>query len=215
MKHSYILISYITLLSTTQYICCYVDQDFDAKLNILQQSISTIIAQSDLDPEVAQDITNKINDLNQYAQENIQQDIKEIRVAAGLTSLLETTDKMTKAMNMVDYQDLLKGFKYSARANTIHKLLVGAYPGKFKDEPYYTDPYTESAGFTLNDYFFNMLFAALINVVAPTALGTTLSLNTDSPAKTWGTHIAAGLAAHYAWLLQKKLIFLQQQNQNS
>jgi|GEM_PF-5040462 hypothetical protein len=215
MKHSYILLSYITLLSTTQYIRCYVDQDFDAKLNILQQSINTIIAQSDLDPEVAQDITDKINDVNQYAQENIQQDSKEIRVAAGLTSILETTDKMTSSMNMVNYHDILKEFKYSARANTIHKLLIGAYPGKFKDEPYYTDPYTESAGFTLNDYCFNKLFTALINIVAPTTLGTRLSLNSDSLAKAWGLRLAAGVAAHYAWLLEKKLIFLQQQKHSN
>jgi hypothetical protein len=211
MKHSYILLSYITLLSTTQYICSYVDQDFDTKLNILQQSINTIIAQSDLDPEVAQDITNKMNDLTKYTQDNIQQDIKEIRVAAGLTSLLETTDNMTKAMNITNYHDLFKEFKYSARANTIHKLIIGVYPGKFKDEPYYTDPYTESVGFTLNDYFFNMLFAALVNIVAPTNLGTKLSLNNDSPIKTWSTRITAGLTAHYAWLLEKKLFFLQQQ----
>jgi len=215
MKHSYILLSYITLLSTAHYTHSSVDQDFGAKLNTLQQSINIIIAQSNLDPEVAQDITDKINDLNQYAQANIQQDIKEIQVAAGLTSLLETGDRILKNMNLDNYHEPMSQLKYSARANTIHKLLIGAYPGRFKDELYYTDPYTESVGFTLNDYFFNATFAALLNNIAPTSLGQALSLNTDSPAQAWGARIAAGIAAHYAWSLQKKLIASSRKDQNS
>jgi hypothetical protein len=214
MKHTYIFLLCIPLLPVTHFTYSYTDQDFNNKLNTLQQSIDILVAQSDLDPEVAQDITDKINDINQYAQENIQQDIKEIRVAAGLSSLLESADKMTKAMNIVTYSNLIEGFKYSARANTIHKLLIGAYPGKFKDQPYYTDPYTESVGFTINDYFFNILFTALLKIVAPTSFGSALSLNTDSPIKPWVTRITAALTAHYAWLLQKKLIIDQQQKQS-
>lgn len=228
MKHVYIFLLCFPLLITVQYTYCYVDQDFDGKLNVLQQSIDTLVAQSNLDPETAQDLTNKINDINQYAQENIQQDIKEIRVAAGLNSLIETVDKMTQSgtlANLANYATLIKDLKYSARANTIHKLLIGAYPGKFKDQPYYTDPYTESVGFTLNDYFFNTLFAALLKFVTPTTLGSTLLLNTSAPMiKPWMSRIAAGVTAHYAWLLQKKFIIpqlqqlqqlqLQQQEQN-
>ena len=216
MKHSHILLVCLTLLSTTHHIQSSDNQNFDSKLNILQQSINMLIAQSNLAPEVAQDITNKINDLNKYTQANIQQDIQEIRVAAGLTSLLETAAKMSKAMDMLDYSKLINIFKYSARANAIHKLLIGAYPGRFKDQLHYTDPYTETIGFTLNDYFFNTIFTALVTIISPTSLGLALSLNTNSSKKDLSIRIAAGLTAHCAWLLQKKLISsFQQQNQTS
>jgi hypothetical protein len=213
MKNFYIISLCIFLFTTAHSIRSSADQDFDAKLNMLQQSITILITQADLDPEIAQDILDQTNELNQYAQNNIQQDIKEIRVAAGMNSILETADKVTQNMsNMTSMNTILNSFKYAARVNTIHKLLIGAYPGKFKDQAYYTNPYMESVGFIINDWFFNAIFQALVNAVAPTSLGKALLSNTTPQINNWIAQVAAGISAHYAWLLQKKFAFQQTQN---
>src|SRR5437870_13585953 len=102
MNRSSIILSGALLLSITYCAHSSVDQDFDAKLNTLQQTISVVVAQSNLDPEVAQDILDKANELNQYAQNNIQQDAFEIRAASGISSILETVDTMLQTANMAD-----------------------------------------------------------------------------------------------------------------
>lgn len=217
MNHLATLFISISLLSVTQHSYSSIDQEFDSKLNILQQTIGTMISQSDVDPEVAQDIMEKADELGYYVQNNMQQDLKEIRVAAGLTSLLETADKMAQSANIANIHDALGTVKYSARANAVHKLLMGAYPGVLKDEPYYTDPYTESIGFIVNDYILNAFFNSLTGILTPTMIGKALQLDSSSPIKNWIIRAAAGIAAHYAWSLQKKLAAeqlakLQEQN---
>jgi hypothetical protein len=209
MKHRSILVFGSLLFSITHSMNSYIDQDFDAKLNALQQTINVVVAQSNLDPAVAQDILDKANEFNQYAQNNIQQDAFEIRAASGISSILETVDTMLQAANMPDAHALLSTFKHSARVNVIHTLLMGLYPGKLRDEQYYTDPYVESAGFILNDWAFSKLIAGIITAATPTTIGTALSLNTTSPIKTLFTRIAVMTAAHYAWLLQKKIALSQ------
>jgi hypothetical protein len=213
MKNFYTIIVCASLLPTTLYVYSSIDQDFDAKLNMLQQSITMLVTQADVAPEVAQEILTTVSELNQYAQSNIQQDIKEIRVAAGITSILETADKIIQNMhNMHGMHTILSNFKYAARANTIHKLLIGAYPGRFKDQEYYTNPYAESVGFILNNWLFAAVFQIIANAVAPTSFGKTLSQNTVPKIHDWIAQIAAGITAHYAWLLQKKLAFQQPHN---
>jgi hypothetical protein len=217
MKRLATLLIGITVFSTAQH-SYSIDQKFDSKLNTLQQALDTLIDQSDLDPEVAQDLKDKAGDLGSYVQNNIQQDLKEIRVAAGLTSLLETADKMAQSANITNLHELLSSVKYSARANAIHKLLIGAYPGTFKDEPYYTDPYTESIGFILNDYALGSFFNYLTNILTPTALGKALQLDSSSPVKNWVIRVVTGIAAHYTWSLQKKCAaeqFAKMQKQNN
>src|SRR3990172_992800 len=209
MKHSHFFLSVLTLLSITFYVQSTVDQVFDIKLNTLQQAVANLIEQSNLDPAVAQDLLDKADELNHYVQDNIQQDIKEIRVAAGLTSILETIDKILQNSNQTDAHTLLSGFKYATRTNVIHKLIIGMYPGQFKNQPYYTEPYLESLGFIFNDWMFNGLLTALLAVVTPTTLGATLKLDSSSPIKRGLTRLAAGIAAHYAWLLQKKIALSQ------
>lgn len=215
MKHSHILLLSITLLSTTHYTHPSADQDFEANLNTLQQSINILVAQSDLDPEVTQDITNKINQLNQQAQANIKEDAKDIRVAAGLTSILETSNALIQATSIANAQPLLNQFKYAARINTLHKLITGAFSGKLKDLPYYTDPYTETVGFTCNNWLINGLLTALLTNVHAKIPGTSLILDITAPAQAWALQAASGIIAHYAWLLQKKFFMSQQQNQTS
>ena len=215
MKHSYILLTCLTLLSTTQFTYSSVDQDFDTQLNALQASIDILIAQSNLDPEVAKDITDKINELNQHIQANIQEDEKDIRVAAGLSSLLETSNILVQTANIPNAQVILNQFKYAARINTLHKLITGAFAGKLSNQPYYTDPYTESIGFTCNNWLINGILQTLLTGVNTKIPGTTLTLDITSPVQAWTLQAAAGIIAHFAWLLQKKLAFSQQQNQNS
>lgn len=209
MKYPCLLSLVIFSLVMTSYIQSTVDQDVDTKLNTLQQAVATLITQSNIDPETAQDLLNKTNELNQYLQNNIQQDVKEIRIAAGLNSITETIDKIAQKSNQLQAHAALSTVKYAARANVMHKLLVGMYPGQFKNQPYYTDPYIESFGFICNDWVFNALFTALLTAIAPTALGTALQLDSSILMKKGVIHIAAGLAAHYAWLSQKKLALSQ------
>jgi hypothetical protein len=215
MKHSHILLLSITLLSTTHYTHSSADQDFDANLNTIQQSISILISQSDLDPEVAQDITDKISQLNQQAQANIQEDAKDIRVAAGLTSILESSNALIQATNISNIQPLLNQFKYAARINTLHKLITGALSGKLSNLPYYTDPYTETAGFTVNNCLINGILTALLTGVQAKIPGTSLVLDITTPAQAWLLQAAAGVIAHYAWLLQKKYYMSQQQKKHN
>ena len=205
MKHGGIILSASLLFSITFYAHTAVDQDFDAKLNSLQQAVATLIEQSDLDPFIAQDLLDKTNELNQYAQNNIQQDIQEIRIAAACTSVLESVDKMLQNANQVDAHNMLSSLKFAARTNVVHKLLIGMYPGKFKDEAYYTNPYLESIGFIVNDWALYSLLTALITAMTPTTIGSALQLNSSAPIQKVATRIIAGVAAHFAWLQQKKL----------
>jgi hypothetical protein len=212
MKNSYILFLCVSLLLTTPYIQSAAEQDFDANLNMLQQSITMLVTQSGLDPAMAQDILDQTNNLSQHAQANIQQDLQEINVAAALSTLLETANQISQTMNMPDVYNILDSFKFPTHANTIHKLLLGAYDGDRTKEPTYTNPYTESIGFIINDWVFAALFQALINAIAPTSFGKALLPNTTPQINNWIAQITAGIASHYAWILQKKLAFQQIQN---
>ena len=211
MKNSYILLLCLSLFSTS-YIYNDVVQDFDAKLNMLQQSINTLVTQSGLDPVVAQNILNTTNELNQHAQANIQQDMEEINIAAGLSSLLETASQVSQTMNNADLYNTLNYLKFPIHANVMHTLLLGAYSGDRTTEVNYTNPYIESAGFIFNDMIFAAMFQALLTAIGPTALGKTLLPNTTPQINNWIAQIAAGITAHYAWMLQKKLAFQQTQS---
>lgn len=220
MKHNYTL---LLLLCSTGYSITQgaqiPDQIINSKINATQQSIDTIIAQANLDPIVAQALTAEVDTLTQQITANIQQDMQEIRIAAALNTILETVQKYSKSNSSIQsFLPLLTNLKYAARMNTIQKLIMGAIPGQFKNTPYYTDPYTETIGFTLNDYVFNYICTALVAVLTPTAFGKALSLTTTpSQKQALATRIVAGLVAHCAWLLQKQFIIapLKQNQDNS
>lgn len=209
MKRSAFFLSGALLLSIVQYGYGDSIDNLSIKISMLQDTVAALISQSDLDPDVAQDLLDKTNDITQYAQNRIQQDLSELRIAAAVTSVLETADKMLQNMNNVTYHNLLVELKYASRANLIHTLLLSLYPTQLTDQEYYTDPYTEAVGFTLNDYGFHMLFTTVLNALAPTAVGKALYLDSTAPVKLWATRLAVGLAAHYAWLLEKKLVIDQ------
>lgn len=186
------------------------DQDIDVQLDALQQSVNILIAQSDIDPEIAQDITDKIDTLNQHIQTNIKVDAKDIKVAAAMNSILEASNTVIQVTNLPNIQNLFNDLKHAARINTVHKLITGALPGKLKDEPYYTDPYMESVGFTLNNWLINGILQTLLTGIKAQIPGTTLTIDIASSAQAWLLQATAGIIAHYAWLLQKKLIISDQ-----
>lgn len=191
-------------------------QDLDGQLNLLQQNITDFVTQSGIngiDPDAAQDIIDQTNDLNQYIQQNIQQDLQDIRVAAAISSLLETAKVMLPSMNVsdpVDVSNVLNQLSFPAHANTLHTLAMGAYPGALKDQPNYTNPYMESVGFIANYWLSNVLLSALLTQMAPTATGQALSLNPSSSTQQTVGQVLAGVVAHFAWLMQKKLYSSQQ-----
>ncbi len=209
MKRSLFLLPLLFMLSLTSLSHGFTDQDFDAKLNALQDFLSDVIEQSNIDPQTAQELLEKTNELNMFVQHNIQQNAQEIRIASAITSILETVDSMAQSYKMTQVHSILKNVKYAARANVIQKLLAGMYPEKFSDDMYYTNPYLESVGFICNDWAFNTLFAALLTAIAPTSLGSALKLNPASNPQKAISRIAAGITAYCAWMFEKKSAFMQ------
>jgi hypothetical protein len=215
MKHSFILSLGCLYFLTPSYIHCDTDQDFQTQLSMLQQTMNIIISQSNLDPAVAQDLTDKTNILTQLAQGNIQKDVKDIHVATGLSSFLETGDALLQTMNVIVPDSFAANLKYSARVNTIQKMLMGAYKGDYSNEPDYTDPYTETIGFTLNDWLLNGLFQVLSNTSLATSLANALNIPPLNPAmQSLITHTAAGITAYCAWTLEKRLFIMPVKKRN-
>lgn len=141
----------------SSYIYNGIDQDFQVQLDLLQQTANTLITQSNIDPEIAQDLTNKINNLKEYAQNNIKEDSYDIRIATACSCIIETATEMLKYSTLIEEFPIITSLKPSARTNTIHKLLIGLHPGRFAAEHYYTNPYAESIGFISNDCLLNYL----------------------------------------------------------
>lgn len=189
------------------FLCNSSPQEFQNQMDLLQQTINVIIMQSNIDPETAQDLTEKMNTLNEIAQANMQQDIKDIHTATALSCFLETTTGFLKNTSYADQIPLITSLKYSARTNAIHKFIMGAYPGKFSESNFYTDPYTETIGFTINDWlfsnFFNALYAAIIQKNPNNAPFLT---SMPQATQTLLIRFFAGIAAHIGWMLEKKLL---------
>ena len=62
---------------------------------------------------------------------NIQEDISELKIAAGFTITLQLLDKILKNLQLDPLREYLKEFKYSAQTNIMHKFLMGIIPGRF------------------------------------------------------------------------------------
>src|SRR5579871_4074331 len=164
MKSSYVLLLCLTGFSITQGAQAP-EQIITAQIDVTQQSIDTIIAQANVDPIVAQTLTNEVNNLTQQITNSIQQDAQDLRVAATLTTILETVQKTAKAnSSYTNLLPLLTNLKHAARINTAHILIVSALPRQLKDA-YYTDSYTETIGFTLNDCILNAIATALVAIL--------------------------------------------------
>lgn len=157
----------------------------------------------DLDPIIRDQAQEKIDVGFAQAAKNINEDIGEIKVAAAFVSILETLDKVLKGMNMNQFRWLLKEIKYSARANSIHKLIMGIIPGQFASKDNYICPYSESLGFVANDWLLNNVakIAAVKNVLDSAA---TMAGANDT-VKKWTKQVLVGIAAHFAWGIEKYL----------
>src|SRR5579863_7738354 len=183
-------------------------QNFDTELNVLQQSLNMLVAQSNLDPVVAQDILDKTNAINQKLQSNVQRDLMEVQVAAGISSLLETSTAMAQAANMTQEYNILSSMKQSAHANSLRTLLIGAYRGNLTDPTTYTDPYTESLGFIINNWILSPLLQATLTSFAATPYGQTIVTAKSIKAHQLLIQAVAAIAAQCVWSLEKKLFFL-------
>lgn len=214
MKHSYIFLFCAAIVTNSQCSQGTADPIIASQAAIAQHNIDNIIAQSNMDPLMAGALTAEINNLIQQASANMQQDKQDIQVASALSMLLTTAQSMMKTnASLASYSSLLTNLKYAAHTNTIQKLLIGAFPAQLRDYLYYTDPYTETIGFTLNDYFFNTVLTALATVIAPTAFGKALSLNPTSRQQALLIRVTGALTAQLAWLLQKKFVISPLLNQ--
>lgn len=216
MKHAYTLLLCITGFSIAQG-AQNPNQTIIPEVTMAQQSLDSIITQANLDPIIAQALIAEVNALSQDATANLQQDIQDIRIAAAFTTLLEYTQNIAKSdPSISSFKPLISGLKYASHANVAKTLLLGALPGQLKNTPYYTDPYTESIGFILNDYVCNIIITALITALAPTSFGKALGINPNSRKTALASRIASALTAYSSWLLQKKFIILPLlQSQNS
>ncbi len=216
MKYAYILLLCSTGASSA--IQCSQSANLVPQVAVVQTALDSIIAEANLDPMIAQALKDEVNNLSQQANANLQQNMQEVQIAAAFTTLIQTVQTMAQSNpSLSPYASLLSGLKYAAHANSIQKLLSGAYPELFQNQLYYTDPYTETIGFTLNDFVFNTILTALATVITPTAFGKALGLSSTAFRTKLITAISAGLVAQCAWLLQKKFIVLPllQQPQNN
>lgn len=205
MKQSYILLISIGLISITQCAHNYknnnvqnIEQNFTTDLNTLQQALNTLVTQSNLEPQIAQQILNKTNEINLYIQNTVQQGLIQIKAAATISSFLETITTMINATS-TSKNTTLTNFKQSAHTNTLRTLLMGAYQGSFIDQSTYTDPYTEAMGFIINNWIISLIFQAAITTATTT--------KTITPKNTHQllARVAAGIVAHCSWNLEKKL----------
>ncbi len=205
MSKRYCLIGAIIVFST---ICLHASEK-NIPINVIEFLDSEL-----LNAGLTQEQINKINavaskEYNQYidtARANIQEDIEIIKVAASLTGSFETLDKILKIMGMQQAHIILKELKYSARTNIIHKLIMGANPGKFSHDRLYTNATTESIGFIINNLVFDILSNFLNQTKAGKWLKENLYINTmPKPAQWIGKRILIGLIAHLTWSGQKAI----------
>lgn len=214
MKSLSLILPCLMFFSTTHTAHSAIEKEFQSQLNLLQTTLTSVIEESNIDPDTAQDLINKIEYLNQIAQTNMKEDAKDIHTATALSCFLETGTGLLKNTPLVSQTEFISGFKYSARSNAIHKLIMGAYPGKFSDEDYYTDPYTETVGFTLNDWVLSNIFTAAFTIAKTSEWGKALSLDTiPDQTQALALRVAAGVTAHYAWLLEKKAFMANSKEQ--
>lgn len=177
------------------------------KNNEAAQNAFEILENANIEEEVRAELKTIIKSAVDEAKQNIDQDMHDIKIAAALNSIIEVADKMLKSAHMDEFHVWLKDVKHSARANMVHKLIMGLCPGEFAKTTHYTDPYTESFGFTLNDWLLNKL----ANIIVATGVFNSLTTmvgadNVSDAVKSWAKRIVVGIVAHLTWGLEKSLL---------
>ena len=121
--------------------------------------------------------------------------------------MIGVANKMLKNAHMEEFRAWLKDVKHSARANTIHKLIMGLCPGEFAKTTHYTNPYTESFGFTANDWLLNKLANIIVATGVLNSLTTMVGAdNVSDTVKSWAKRVVVGIVAHLTWELEKNLL---------
>ena len=177
------------------------------KDNEAAQNVLAILDNANIDEALRAEFETTIKNAVDKAKQNIDQDMNDIKIAAALNSIIGVADKMLKTAHMEELHAWLKDVKHSARVNMIHKLIMGLCPGEFAKTTHYTNSYTESLGFTANDWLLNKL----VNIIAATGLFNSLTTivgadNVSDTVKLWTKRIVVGIAAHLTWGLEKSLL---------
>ncbi len=150
------------------------------------------------------DIQAKLYSDVQAGIKNIEEDRKDIGVAAVLSSLIRILDKVLKGAQMEDLRAWLREVKYSVHTNTIHKLIMGLYPGPFAKTPHYTNAYVESLGYTANDWVLNRIAPMFTNIdFVNSSLQMIGTDKLTDMAKMYTKRVLIGILAHFTWGLEK------------
>ena len=151
------------------------------------------------------DIQAKLYSDVQAGIKNIEEDRKDIGVAAVLSSLIRILDKVLKGAQMEDLRAWLREVKYSVHTNTIHKLIMGLYPGPFAETTRYTNAYVESLGYTANDWVLNRVAHMFTNIdFVNSSLQMIGTDKLPDMAKMYAKRVLIGILAHFTWGLEKR-----------
>ena len=208
MKHHLLISASLLLLAPL----CLATPSPETKeqLTQLQQSLDSIIQHSALDPQTTQALIETTNDLTLLAENSNQRELNDLEAATHYNCLFESSSTFLKAALGSSSNTLITSLKCSARSNTLQKLIMSATKGQLSEEQLYTNPYIESFGYICNEWFFNNL----LHMILPTLIKSS-STKTASKATVSSTsvtpqsimiRILSGIAAHCAWLLQKKFL---------
>lgn len=174
------------------------------------QTALQIISSITIDTELQDEINLVVEQASKIIQANILEDLHDIKVAAALSTMLEAINQWFKAMKIQNEPQLfVKELVQAAHSNTIHKLIIGANPGKFSSQKYYTNAYAESLGFTLN----NFIIWKIGSILSKSSIGSWIQNNinmdnTPATIKMLAKKISCGILSHFAWTIQK-IAFLE------
>ncbi len=138
------------------------------------------------------------------AKQTITKEISEIKFAAAFTSVLEVLAEVLNGLQLYHGRSLLNEVKYSARANAFHKLILGIIPDRLTLKDNYTCPCWESLGFIANDWLLNKV--TQIAVVKSLFDLAATKIGVNNTVKAWAKRVLAGIAAHFAWGMEKYLL---------
>lgn len=156
------------------------------------------------DANIGKDVRAELALIVKQAKQNIEEDWKDIKVAAALSSIIRIFDKVLKSAQMEDLRAWLREVKYSVYTNTIHKLIMGLYPGPFAGTTRYTNAYVESLGYTANDWVLNRVAHMFTNIdFVNSSLQMIGTDKLPDMAKMYAKRVLIGILAHFTWGLEK------------
>ena len=171
---------------------------------ILIKALTSILEDPNIDEDIKVEIKEMFYTRVEQAKQNIEEDWKDIKVAAALSSIIRILDKVLKGAQMEDLRAWLREVKYSVHTNTIHKLIMGLYPGPFAETTRYTNAYVESLGYTANDWVLNRVAHMFTNIdFVNSSLQMIGADKLPDMAKMYAKRVLIGILAHFTWGLEK------------